>query len=193
MEVNDLDLHDIVFADYLESIARGGPSVMTWDEVSLEFPAFFKEFFNRAARHYNRFTSFKVDLEQDSEVRLIFRFILDKVETFNDFPFTWKRICEIIIEPRRYYDKMISLMRGLQRVINVETTIALHPESVLKRNAAELELSRHMESIFFKVILRGIVAWITTLFEKLANESRITVPLSGICGTKTCSKKESTV
>lgn len=42
MEVNDLDLHDIVFADYLESIARGGPSVMTWDEVSLEFPAFFK-------------------------------------------------------------------------------------------------------------------------------------------------------
>ncbi|KAK5982047.1 hypothetical protein GCK32_012479, partial [Trichostrongylus colubriformis] len=145
----DLTVEDVMYFEYMENVASVGSSYLPWDEVSRDFPAFFERFFNRTCRYYDRFTIFPTDLSPNSENRCIYKFIIEKVQKFDDFPFTWRRFCEILINPTRYYKRMISLMRGLERVINVESTISLNSESKAK-DAEEEECIQHLESLFFK-------------------------------------------
>uniref|UniRef100_A0A1I7U471 SPK domain-containing protein n=1 Tax=Caenorhabditis tropicalis TaxID=1561998 RepID=A0A1I7U471_9PELO len=53
-------------------------------------------------------------------------FILEKAKSFDGFPFTWQRLCELLIEPMKHYNTIDKFLRAVDKVINVVTTINEH-------------------------------------------------------------------
>lgn len=45
--------------------------------------------------------------------------ILDLIESFNEAPFTIQRVCELLYSPFKYYDKISTFLRGLEKTLRV--------------------------------------------------------------------------
>ncbi|KIH51917.1 PPP4R2 protein, partial [Ancylostoma duodenale] len=129
------------FYDYLYDVAITGKSSMPWEEVQ---PAFI-EYFERCFRHFSHEAC---DISEGSEIMRIHRFVCQKIEGFNDFPFTFRRLCELLVDPTRCYNKLPKFMRALERVVNVVSTSPLYPQRKPPPKPEQEEPK--LESLFFR-------------------------------------------
>ncbi|CCD68493.1 Protein Phosphatase Four Regulatory subunit [Caenorhabditis elegans] len=79
-------------------------------------------------------------------------FVLSKAKSFDGFPFTWQRLCELLIEPMRHYNTIDKFLRAVDKVINVVTTINENGG----RSFGDWDLPNsqqfHLENTFFGVV-----------------------------------------
>ncbi|GMR29878.1 hypothetical protein PMAYCL1PPCAC_00073 [Pristionchus mayeri] len=61
--------------------------------------------------------------DERSELRDSYRFILGRAASLTAAPFTFQRICELLVDPLRHYKKAETLFRALEKCINVVTCV----------------------------------------------------------------------
>ncbi|CAD6194786.1 unnamed protein product [Caenorhabditis auriculariae] len=77
-------------------------------------------------------------------------YILRRASEFEGFPFTWQRLCELLVSPTQHYSKVEKFLRALEKVISVVTAVTEWG----KRITGEWEVpssndSRNIENRFF--------------------------------------------
>ncbi|KAK6759734.1 hypothetical protein RB195_021353 [Necator americanus] len=132
------------FFDYLMDVVDTGKSSMTWEDAKPAFLEYFKDAFYTLGTYFRRFNREECDMSEGSEVMDIYRFICQKVENFDNFPFTFRRLCELLVDPTRCYTKFPRYMRALRKVVDIESTIG--PPNIAK----QIEEDTKLESLFFK-------------------------------------------
>ncbi|CAB3407732.1 unnamed protein product [Caenorhabditis bovis] len=80
-------------------------------------------------------------------------FILNKAKSFDGFPFTWQRICELLSTPKLHYNRCDKFVRAVDKVINVVTTISewgnrTNGDWEIPMDSSE----QHIENVFFGVV-----------------------------------------
>ncbi|KAI6171065.1 hypothetical protein M3Y97_01083500 [Aphelenchoides bicaudatus] len=75
--------------------------------------------------------------DDENSLKQIFDFVTSRAEAFEDAPFTFQRICELLIEPDRHYNTVGKYLRALEKTINVNTCI--FPNGTRITNADEME------------------------------------------------------
>ncbi|CAK5020207.1 unnamed protein product [Meloidogyne enterolobii] len=84
----------------------------------------------------------KEELINDKEIGDLKHFIMDKAKEFDGTPFTIQRLCELLIEPNKHYNRTGVFLRALEKNINVMTTIT---EDGLRITGVEDETAIGME------------------------------------------------
>uniref|UniRef100_A0A914MI52 Uncharacterized protein n=2 Tax=Meloidogyne TaxID=189290 RepID=A0A914MI52_MELIC len=84
----------------------------------------------------------KEELINDKEIGDLKHFIMGKAKEFDGTPFTIQRLCELLIEPNKHYNRTGVFLRALEKNINVMTTIT---EDGLRITGAEEETAMGME------------------------------------------------
>ncbi|WKY15580.1 hypothetical protein Q1695_000785 [Nippostrongylus brasiliensis] len=120
-------MDDFVFTEYLQILVNLNTSYLRWDKAREEFLVYFYIFFKRCNIVYKTHSLVQPTMQERHEIDKLYEVIREKIMKSRDFPFTWKRqvwilFCEILLEPTRYYTKMIALMRGLARALNLDTS-----------------------------------------------------------------------
>ncbi|EJD73692.1 3' exoribonuclease family, variant [Loa loa] len=92
-------------------------------------------------------------LISDDNLRQQRQFILQKAAEFDGTPFTFQRLCELLISPSRHYKRTDKYLRALEKNINVVTTITESGERVtgVEPFPGELDISStlRIEEPFF--------------------------------------------
>lgn len=63
----------------------------------------------------------KIKLDKDTDFKL--NFIKERAAEYEGPPFTFQRICELLITPSRHYKRLDKYIRALDKNINVITVI----------------------------------------------------------------------
>uniref|UniRef100_A0A1I8B7L4 Serine/threonine-protein phosphatase 4 regulatory subunit 2 n=1 Tax=Meloidogyne hapla TaxID=6305 RepID=A0A1I8B7L4_MELHA len=84
----------------------------------------------------------KEELINDKEIADLKHFIMGKAKDFDGTPFTIQRLCELLIEPNKHYNRTGVFLRALEKNINVMTTIT---EDGLRITGADDETAIGME------------------------------------------------
>ncbi|KAF1769991.1 hypothetical protein GCK72_001808 [Caenorhabditis remanei] len=93
-------------------------------------------------------------------------FVLDKAKSFDGFPFTWQRLCELLTEPMKHYNTIDKFLRAVDKVINVVTTINEHGGRSFGDWEVPHSHQQNVENLFF-----GAVDEVEMMeLEKLKNE-----------------------
>ncbi|CAI2301109.1 unnamed protein product [Caenorhabditis sp. 36 PRJEB53466] len=79
-------------------------------------------------------------------------FVLSKAKTFDGFPFTWQRLCELLIDPMRHYNSIDKFLRAIDKVINVVTTINENGSRQFGEWEVPSSTPHHLESVFFGAV-----------------------------------------
>ncbi|GMT05494.1 hypothetical protein PENTCL1PPCAC_27668, partial [Pristionchus entomophagus] len=61
--------------------------------------------------------------DEKSDLRDSYRFIMGRAASLTAAPFTFQRICELLIDPLRHYKTAATLFRALEKCINVVTCV----------------------------------------------------------------------
>ncbi|KAJ1371066.1 hypothetical protein KIN20_032937 [Parelaphostrongylus tenuis] len=141
---SDMSFRETAFMFYLEDVVQRRPAQYSWGDVSFEFALIFKHFIERTADHFQELSSRPLSPSDLYEITRVYHFIIGKIRSFADFPFTWLRFCELLHDPSRHYRRLMPFMHALERVINVHTTITSN-----NRPAVDLIISS--EPIIFKI------------------------------------------
>uniref|UniRef100_A0A0K0CZ21 MADF domain-containing protein n=1 Tax=Angiostrongylus cantonensis TaxID=6313 RepID=A0A0K0CZ21_ANGCA len=118
----EMEARRMTFTKYLDDIIKKETPSLSWSDVSKEFLLFFKDFVERTEEGFEKLTGKVQDLRGEWEITRIYHFVIAKVEAFENFPFTWRRFCELLYDPFKNYKRMMPFMHALERVINVPTT-----------------------------------------------------------------------
>ncbi|KAK6759733.1 hypothetical protein RB195_021352 [Necator americanus] len=118
------------FCSYLSDVVETGKSLVPWKNVQSAFMKFLKRRINVLEKHY-KFCCNNIDKAKnvsnekikDSEIKRIFRFVLYKFLTFENFPCTFDKICEVLVSPPYCCDDMAKFMGLLEDFVNVKDTI----------------------------------------------------------------------
>ncbi|KAL6724741.1 hypothetical protein Aduo_019601 [Ancylostoma duodenale] len=113
-------------ADYMAEVARSGKSSMSWKEIRPAFKEYFKKALLGKARRYGVVTNRPITQAELAELSNTARSLYRKVRKFEDFPVTFRRLCQILINPPRCYSKLPTLMNALKKVLDVDV-IASNP------------------------------------------------------------------
>ncbi|KAL6724742.1 hypothetical protein Aduo_019602 [Ancylostoma duodenale] len=150
--------------DYMAKVARTGRSPLPWDEIHPPFMAYLKNVLYEKLRRYDNWTAnskepiIKADCDELSRLT---KFVCSKVETFDDFPVTFRRLCEILASPPRCYADVPSFINAVKKLVDVDITASLYspPKSgstrVKKRRAFSRGESK-LESLPVNEPMRGI-------------------------------------
>uniref|UniRef100_A0A8R1I4L7 Uncharacterized protein n=1 Tax=Caenorhabditis japonica TaxID=281687 RepID=A0A8R1I4L7_CAEJA len=79
-------------------------------------------------------------------------FLLGKAKSFDGFPFTWQRLCELLTNPMRHYNTLDKFLRALEKVINVVTTINENGGRQFGEWEVPNNATHHLESVFFGAV-----------------------------------------
>ncbi|CAJ0610252.1 unnamed protein product [Cylicocyclus nassatus] len=133
------------FYDYLFEVAQTGKSPTTWEEVQAAFCDFFKDAIYDIEESFRSTTRAESCLIEGSEGMRIFNFVLEKMKNFKNFPFTFRRLCELLTYPTRWYTDFPKFMRALEKVMDVEATT--EPSKPVAQDAND---GQKIVSLFFK-------------------------------------------
>lgn len=110
---------------YFENVAETGKSRLPWELVRPAFLWKVKSCMDEMVRwHRQREGPDSVDLNEGSETKRVYDFVLEKAGNFEAAPFTWQRMCELLSSPSRHYRKADKYFRALDKTINVVTTVS---------------------------------------------------------------------
>lgn len=107
--------------DQLKSIAESGNVDIDWPDLQ----RLLKQRFRTVMEHYiERNRDSKEEQYQEPNVE---KFnledsrddIIELIESFSEAPFTIQRICELLCTPFKYYDKISTFLRGLEKNLRV--------------------------------------------------------------------------
>ncbi|PIC52372.1 hypothetical protein B9Z55_002510 [Caenorhabditis nigoni] len=79
-------------------------------------------------------------------------FVLDKAKSFDGFPFTWQRLCELFTEPMKHYNTIDKFLRAIEKVINVVTTINEHGARSFGDWDVPHSHQQNLENLFFGAV-----------------------------------------
>ncbi|VDM74533.1 unnamed protein product [Strongylus vulgaris] len=136
------------FFDFLIEVAQTGKSVIPWEDVQPAFFEYLQDALYVYEENFREINHEENDMSEGSENWRIYHFIQEKMRNFDNFPFTFRRLCELLVDPTRWYTKFPTFMRALERVVNVEATI---PTCTSGESAARFPPEEeNIESIFFR-------------------------------------------
>ncbi|VDN29695.1 unnamed protein product, partial [Gongylonema pulchrum] len=119
--------------EYFELVAKYGKPLFKWDIIR---PAFLwkleqtiSEMFHVEREMMGPEENAEPNINGD-EMRLQREFILQKAAEFDGAPFTFQRLCELLLTPLRHYKRTDKYLRALEKTINVVTTITENGERI---------------------------------------------------------------
>uniref|UniRef100_A0A1A9WM93 Serine/threonine-protein phosphatase 4 regulatory subunit 2 n=1 Tax=Glossina brevipalpis TaxID=37001 RepID=A0A1A9WM93_9MUSC len=110
--------------EYLGYVAKTGDTVFKWSSLKYLFRekllSVIKNFLDNTPRsyqipHYPNVDPFDYEDKKSS--------LVERLELFNAAPFTIQRLCELLIDPYRHYNRIDKFMRALEKTIFVISTI----------------------------------------------------------------------
>ncbi|XGW35019.1 hypothetical protein V3C99_018787, partial [Haemonchus contortus] len=114
--------NDPTVMTHIREIAVKGRTSTPWLSVKMKIPARIEYCVKIVENYQRRCLGVRVDLSEDSEGRVLLDSISEKVLSFTDVPFTWRRFCELLYDPLRNYSDVSKYIRALSRVIDVQMT-----------------------------------------------------------------------
>lgn len=70
-----------------------------------------------------------------SSIQLIKDRIFERMQSFNNAPFTIQRICELLLKPNNHYNRIDKYLRGLEKCIMVVTTVDSNGNKIFMENS----------------------------------------------------------
>ncbi|VDK75466.1 unnamed protein product [Litomosoides sigmodontis] len=124
--------------EYFELVAKIGRPLFKWDIIRCSF--LWKLEYFRFEQTMSEMLCIEAEsaATEDDKKTLISnddlhqqqQFILRKAAEFDGTPFTFQRLCELLISPSRHYKRTDKYLRALEKNINVVTTITENGERV---------------------------------------------------------------
>jgi len=107
----------------LVNIAKTGYSSYPWEKIK---PLFLQKLIF-VVDHFNAESDMdKLDVHPNIDHATFEEFksdIVERINSFDNAPFTIQRLCELILSPRAHYRRTDKFMRGLNKCVSVVTTI----------------------------------------------------------------------
>ncbi|VIO88893.1 Uncharacterized protein BM_BM3062 [Brugia malayi] len=137
--------------EYFELVAKLGRPLFKWDIIRCAFLWKLEALFSIHSTHLQSLTiqlyqtmsemlcietenavteNEKKTLVSDDDLYQQRQFILRKAAEFDGTPFTFQRLCELLISPSRHYKRTDKYLRALEKNINVVTTITESGERI---------------------------------------------------------------
>lgn len=70
-----------------------------------------------------------------NSIQLIKDRIFERMQSFNNAPFTIQRICELLLKPNNHYNRIDKYLRGLEKCIMVVTTVDSNGNKIFMENS----------------------------------------------------------
>ncbi|CAG9534371.1 unnamed protein product [Cercopithifilaria johnstoni] len=119
--------------EYFELVAKLGRPLFKWDIIRCAFlwklEQTMSEMLSVEAENAVTENDKKMLISND-DLRQQRQFILLKAAEFDGTPFTFQRLCELLISPSRHYKRTDKYLRALEKNINVVTTITENGERI---------------------------------------------------------------
>ncbi|KAK6112573.1 PPP4R2 family protein [Brugia pahangi] len=119
--------------EYFELVAKLGRPLFKWDIIRCAFLWKLEQTMSEmlCIETENVVTeNEKKTLVSDDDLYQQRQFILRKAAEFDGTPFTFQRLCELLISPSRHYKRTDKYLRALEKNINVVTTITESGERI---------------------------------------------------------------
>ncbi|EJW86779.1 hypothetical protein WUBG_02307, partial [Wuchereria bancrofti] len=119
--------------EYFELVAKLGRPLFKWDIIRCAFLWKLEQTMSEmlCIETENAVTeNDKKMLVSDDDLYQQRQFILRKAAEFDGTPFTFQRLCELLISPSRHYKRTDKYLRALEKNINVVTTITESGERI---------------------------------------------------------------
>nr|CTP81063.1 BMA-PPFR-2, isoform b [Brugia malayi] len=119
--------------EYFELVAKLGRPLFKWDIIRCAFLWKLEQTMSEmlCIETENAVTeNEKKTLVSDDDLYQQRQFILRKAAEFDGTPFTFQRLCELLISPSRHYKRTDKYLRALEKNINVVTTITESGERI---------------------------------------------------------------
>ncbi|KAK6060218.1 hypothetical protein COOONC_02122 [Cooperia oncophora] len=114
---------DPIVLKHVREIAVDGRSATPWLSVKEKIPARIEYCVRIVENYQKRCLGGEIDLSSGTEGRALLDMIINKVLSFDDAPFTWRRFCELLYDPLRNYSNAMKYLRALCKVIDVQMTV----------------------------------------------------------------------
>ncbi|GIX70900.1 hypothetical protein CEXT_614251 [Caerostris extrusa] len=122
-----------ILEDYLKRIAKNGEIVFPWSKLKpllkKKLEVVLDEFYETCPVE----TSVPVPNFETFNFDSLKKTILQAVDSFTSAPFTIQRLCELVTDPTKHYNRTDKYMRGIEKNVLVVSTI--EPRSGLEGNA----------------------------------------------------------
>lgn len=116
-----------ILEDYLKRIAKNGEIVFPWSKLKpllkKKLEVVLDEFYETCPVE----TSVPVPNFETFNFDSLKKTILQAVESFTSAPFTIQRLCELVTDPTKHYDRTDKYMRGIEKNVLVVSTIEPRP------------------------------------------------------------------
>ncbi|GFY62516.1 hypothetical protein TNIN_173231 [Trichonephila inaurata madagascariensis] len=116
-----------ILEDYLKRIAKNGEIVFPWSKLKpllkKKLEVVLDEFYETCPVE----TSVPVPNFETFNFDSLKKTILQAVESFTSAPFTIQRLCELVTDPTKHYNRTDKYMRGIEKNVLVVSTIEPRP------------------------------------------------------------------
>lgn len=122
-------------------IARTGDTIVSWDKLKKAFILKLKlviDEFNSSNQYVAGKINANCENEQFSEMK---ESLISLANGFEHAPFTFQRVCELIINPKQYYTKCEKYMRALEKNLRVVTSWSYTPRRVSEPGLLESQMN----------------------------------------------------
>ncbi|XP_065723706.2 serine/threonine-protein phosphatase 4 regulatory subunit 2-like isoform X2 [Drosophila suzukii] len=133
--------------DYLHFVAKTGDNIFTWSSLKYLFHQLLRtslvNFYGGKPRAVippcTQYGAFNYEEMKNS--------LQKRLDQFDDTPYNLQRLCELLLEPRKYYSRVDKYMRGLEKVLWAYHDIDSKPKSI------ELDV---LDPISWSILEKGI-------------------------------------
>jgi len=122
-------------------IARTGDTIVSWDKLKKAFILKLKlviDEFNSSNQYVAGKINANCENEQFSEMK---ESLISLANGFEHAPFTFQRVCELIINPKQNYTKCEKYMRALEKNLRVVTSWSYTPRRVSEPGSLESQMN----------------------------------------------------
>ncbi|RCN30026.1 hypothetical protein ANCCAN_24208 [Ancylostoma caninum] len=115
----------IYVTDYVAHVAEFGVSFLTWIEIRPAFLKYIKWLIRKRVRKY-LIDNGNSRTAEDAKVLRMCQLVCNKMKRFNDFPSTFRRLCQFLTDPPPTYDKLSTFMNAVKILTDVDTTASIY-------------------------------------------------------------------
>uniref|UniRef100_A0A0N5AII2 Serine/threonine-protein phosphatase 4 regulatory subunit 2 n=1 Tax=Syphacia muris TaxID=451379 RepID=A0A0N5AII2_9BILA len=116
--------------DYFEFVAKVGRPYFKWEIIRPAFLWKLKQVMMDMEKNECEDTTGQLGMCSKEDICCQREFIMKTASEFNGTPFTFQRLCELLVTPSRHYKRLDKYLRAVEKNINVVTTVTEYGERV---------------------------------------------------------------